>query len=344
MATSSQVTDDELLGLLGLASDSASVQTSLALLARGMQPELDPEDDEAFVDWVTVNEIGLEYGFEDEAYVRALDIDARHRCPLLLTQLYFYGDTANTMPFPYPLPFGLDFSDDRVAVRHKLVTFEALRRSYVRDAWWLPEFDLTIAYQPDSGRLESVLCHLPYTPWPVPEYEAELVAPFTPEAFNELFGERWSSALLRSRLAPLGYASALPVVRSEHSADLRMAHGIEFGFAPGKQVAAADRQFPRALALASVTFYGSRVYDAREWIGPMPMGLEFADSQSQIAGKIGHKPDERGDFDRTGFVMWHFEQFSLRAEYSNIENRLLRATIMAPGYWAASGAGRGSDT
>jgi len=331
---------DELLGLLGLAAESSRVQATLTQLARGMQPQLDPEDDDAFVDWVTVNEIGLEFGFEDEAYVRALDIDERRRSPLLLTQLYFYGDTPKTQPFPYALPFGLAFVDDRPTVHRKLAAHDALRRSYVRDAWRLPAFDLTIAYRADDGRLESVLCAVPYAPWPVRADEAALVAPFTPETLCTLFGARWSSASIRAQLEPLGYARALPDVRSEHSADLRMSHGIEFGFAPGTQVPAADLQFPRSLALASVTYYGPRVYDAREWIGPMPMGLAFDDSQAQIAAKMGRKPDDRRDFDRNGFALWHFQNYSLRTEYSNIENRLLRATLMAPGYWAATSEGR----
>lgn len=341
MTAPNTVTGDALLGLLGLSVNSAAVQTSLVQLARGIEPELDPEDIDAFVDWVTVNEIGLEFGFEDEAFVRALDIDARRQGPLLLTQLYFYGDTTNTMPFPYPLPFGLDFSDDRASVHHKLGAYEVLRRSYVRDAWFLPDFNMTIAYRVDIDRLESVLCYVPHSPWPLMEGERKLVAPFTPEAMTAFLGLRWSSATLRSELAPLGYLGALPDVRSEHSADLRMSHGIEFTFAPGCQVSVADPRFSRVLALASFTYYGPRVYDAREWVGQMPLNLAFRDSQSEIVAKIGRKPDERADFDRIGFVIWHFDTYSLRVEYSNIENRLLRATIMAPGYWAASGAGIG---
>jgi len=332
---------EALLALLGQAADSKPVQASLVDLARGMQPELPPDDDEAFVDWVTVNELGLEYGFEDEAYVRALEVDKRRRGPLLLTQLYFYGDTDHTMPFPYPLPFGLGFTDDRRAVHHKLAAHEALRRSFIRDAWRLPEYDLTIAYRQDDGHLESVLCYIPHAPWPVASDEPARMAPFTPGALCDLFGLRWSSAALRERLAPLGFADALADVRSEHAADLRMTHGIEFGFAPGEQVPGADPKYPRSLALCTVTYYGPRVYDARAWAGPMPLNLTFDDSQADIAGKLEHKPDERDDLDRTGFALWHLERYSLRAEYSNIQNRLLRVTLMAPGYWALSGGGTG---
>ena len=71
----------------------------------------------------------------------------------------------------------------------------------------------------------------------------------------------------------------------------------------------------------------------------MPLGLSFDDSQTRIVERVGREPDERRDFDRNGFVIWHFDQYSLRAEYSNIQNRLLRVTIMAPGYWAATTSG-----
>lgn len=331
---------DDLLEMLGLSSGVPSVQTALRQFAHGMQPELDRDDDQAFVDWVTVNEIGLEFGFEDEAYVRALDMGMRRQGPLLLTQLYFYGETPKTQAFPYPLPFGVSFADDRAAVHRKLAAYDHLRRTYVRDAWRLPDFDVTIAYRQADGRLESVLCYVPYTPWPTRDGESEVVASFTPNALSALFGARWSSTLLRSRLAPLGYANALPGARSEHTADLRFSYGITFGFAPGRKVPASDPEFPEVMALASVTYYGPRVYDAHAWVGPMPLGLSFDDSQARIVERVGREPDGRHDFDRNGYVIWHLERFSLRAEYSNVENRLLRATIMAPGYWAAN-IGRG---
>ena len=205
MESSSFINSDELIKLIGLCSNDVHVQESLSLLARGMQPELDPEDEETLVDWVTVNELGLEYGFEDEAYVRALDPDKRLKGPLLLSQLYFYGDTPTTKPFPYPLPFGLSFDDKAASVRRKLAEYETSRRSYIRDAWRLPKFNLTIAYRGEGGPLESVFCYLPYKAWPSLPGEAELLAPFTPEVFTSLFGLRWSNAVLRTKLEPLGF-------------------------------------------------------------------------------------------------------------------------------------------
>jgi hypothetical protein len=335
---------EALLNLLALNVDNVLIQAALHDLAHGMQPELALDnEDGAYVDWVTVYEIGLEFGFQDNAFVCALDPSLRHKSPPILTQLYFYGDTAKTRPFPYVLPFGLNFGDDRGAVRRKLTGPTHPCRAFIRDAWRLPTFDVTVGYRSDDGLLESVYCHVPYTNWPMPEGEAKLVAPFTPEVFSELFGQRWSSAYLRERLAPLGFHELLAQARSEHCADMRLTHGVEFGFGPGHEVAAADPMFPRSLALASVTYYAGRVLDAHEWAGPLPMRLAFVDSQFDIAAKIGRNPDARNDFDRTGTAVWHFERYSLRVEYSNIENRLMRVSLLAPGYWEASGGGGDED-
>ncbi len=46
----SAVNGDDLLGLLGLSADSASVQAALIQLAHRMEPELDPHDDTSYRD------------------------------------------------------------------------------------------------------------------------------------------------------------------------------------------------------------------------------------------------------------------------------------------------------
>jgi hypothetical protein len=325
-----------LIELLGQSVAAPEVQASLAKFARGMQPELDADDEDCLVDWVTVNEIGLEYGFEDAAYVQALEVNQRRNGELLLTQLYFYGDTPTTQPFPHPLPLGLSFEDDRPAVREKLAAHEGTRRSYLRDAWQLPNFNLTVAYAKNSGRLESVFCHVAPTPWSLAKGEAELAAAFNTEVFVGLFGRRWSHPTLRAQLAPLGFEDALRDVRSEHTAYLHVEHGIELGFAPSQDIAGADSKYPKSLALASVTFYASRVLDARAWQGPLPLDISFDDTFEALAAKLMRAPDERADENQTGFVLWHFKNYSLQIEYSSVENRLLKITMLAAGFWAAS--------
>lgn len=341
MSSVAGIDGDALIGLLGLDTEAPAAQETLARLARGMQPELDPDDAQSLIDWVTLNELGLEFGFEDAAYVGALDPDLRRKGRLLLSQVYFYGDTPKTMPFAGRLPFGLAFADDRQAVRAKLAAYEAARRSYLHDAWTLPAFDMTVAYAVERGTLESVYCHLPYRPWPETPEHLALLAPFEPEAFVPWFGKRWHDESLRERFAPLGFDDLLADVRLHHEAPMRMTHGLELGFTKSGKLPSADPRYPESLAFASVNFYSSRLLDAREWPGRLPCGLAFDDSQTDLVGKVGKPPAEKKDGLQHGVAIWHFDDFSLSVMYSNIENRVLRVTMMAPGYWAASGAGHG---
>jgi hypothetical protein len=329
------ISGDDLLTLLGRSVDDAAVQKSLGDFAHGMQPDRVFEDDELLVDWVTVNELGVEYGFEDEAFVKARDPRERNCGSVLLTQLYFYGDTPKTRAFPYSLPFGVGFHDERRSVRRKLGEYEATLRSYLRDAWRLPGFDVTVAYRGDSGMLESVFCHVPYTAWPPLLGEAARLSPFTPEVFVALFGLRWSSPILRSQLRSLGYEETLRQVRGEHSADLKF-RGLELVFAPSAQLVTADQQYSRSPALAGVTYYSSRELDARAWAGALPLGLSFTDCQADIRTKLGRKPAEISDQDRSGTLTWEFDEFTLIVMYSNIENRVLRITMLEPSFWRAA--------
>lgn len=333
MTPASAVTGDDLLLLLGRDVDDAAVQASLDQLARGMQPEVDANDDGAFVDWVTVNEIGLEYGFQDEAFVRAWDPERRGHTRLILTQLYFYGDTPRTRPFPWPLPFGLDFRDDRLAVQRKLAQIAGPCKTYIRDAWKLPDFDVTAAYRADTNLLESIYCHIPHDPWLPLRDEVSLAQAFPPNLFIGLFGLRWSDERLRTILAPLGYVEAMAGVRSEHMADLLSTHGLELAFAPSRELTMGDPRYPRSPALAVATFHASRDMDARAWAGELPCNLSFSDAQSDLVAKVGEAPDERIDSDRSGIVAWHLAAYSLVVVYSNVENRILRVSVMAPGYW-----------
>jgi hypothetical protein len=325
---------DTLLTFLGKDSDASEVQEALIVLARGMRPELDPLDEENYVDWVTVNEIGLEFGFLDEAFLKAKEEELRRNGPLVLSQLYFYGETPKTHLFPYALPLGLTFDDDRQQVRFKLAAQEDSRRSYIRDAWTFPQFGLTVAYREDTNRLESVFAYLPLEPWPT------VVAPdevdFPAARFVELFGLRWSDRRLHEALMVFELDRNIAEVRSIHEADLRFTHGVEFMFTEGAKLRRPDVVHPYSLAFGAVTYYAARETDAVEWPGPLPFGLTFSDSQPEILRKVGAAPysHEENQLERnlTGQAMWHFSDFDLAVKYSNIENRILRVTIMDPGY------------
>jgi hypothetical protein len=331
-------TAESFLALLGLKLDDPRVRASLDQFAHGMEPELDPEDDESFVDWVTVYELGLEYGFEDEAYLRALDPSERRRGPLILDQFFFYAETETMRAYPFALPFRLALGDDRATVRRKLAHHENVRRSYVRDFWALPGYNMAITYGAESRTIEIVNCYLPYAPWPEEPGPAQLAADYGIARLCRLFGLKWSSEKLRSELAPLGYDAVLPGVRSEHTADFRLEHGLELVFAPAQSIPAADQSAPMSLVVVGATFYSARHEDAREWAGELPLGLRFEDTPQQLRDKVGKKPAESDEEDLSGTVVWHFPEYTLNVLYSTLENRLVAITIFAPGFWSSTGA------
>jgi hypothetical protein len=192
---------------------------------------------------------------------------------------------------------------------------------------------VSLSYQEDGESLEKVLCYLPLAPWPPQAIDAAFYDRFTPAAFVDLFGLRWSSAELREKLEPLGFQQMLPEVRSEHSAELRRQFGLELNFASSEQLRRGDPQHPRSLGFAGVTFYASRELDAREWVGALPQGLQFADTQEQMFAKVGHEPVERAEEDFSGTVVWHLDQYALVVVHSLVENRLLRISLMDLGLW-----------
>ena len=66
------------------------------------------------------------------------------------------------------------------------------------------------------------------------------------------------------------------------------------------------------------------------------MRLSFDDTQLAMIKKVGRPPDDQEDEDFEGYALWHLPEFSLHVGYDNIENHLLRVTLMAPGYWDAN--------
>ncbi len=324
---------ESILSMIGLSADDPIIRDYLIKYVRGIAPELDPDDEENYVDWITINELGIEMGFEDEAFLKAWDYEKRRKGSIILSQVYFYSNTEKTLSFPFALPFNLKFLDTRKEVRKKLFEYEATRRSYIRDNWETPNFNITATYNKDTGNLESIFFHLPYTPWPSIESGLKTEYLLSPDQFVQMFGSRWHDHQFRDQLTFFDFTNKLADVKTEHAADYRFTYGFEMFFIEGNKIV-ADQHYPNTLIFAAVTFYAARELDSREWNGALPFGIKFGDTQLNLQAKIGIQPAEQFDDNLSGYAVWHFDKFSLNVLYSNIENRLLRITLMAPGYWS----------
>jgi hypothetical protein len=326
---------DKLLSLLGRVASDVEVQAALANVDVRAQPEIappeNPNDEPVWFDWLLSSPHGVEFGFVDEAYLLAHAPNLRGRGRLALSQLYFYGDHSGVSPYRGDLPFNLVLSDDQREVRRKLSAFDAVRRSYVRDVWDLPEYRLIVTYAAGASRISSVLCLLRPSPWPQAAPEPPLPRP---NQIVELFGHRRESPAFVTTFSPLGLqASGLGVDR-QRVADLRRTHGFELYFRPAG--AAGTDAAGTGMVFAAIKLYRDRDLDAHGYKGELPLDIRFDDPQNIIFDKIGRAPNWQKNADLQGFAVWHFPTVSLHLLYSNLENYLLRVTLMQHGFWELS--------
>lgn len=83
---------DQLTALLRRPSNDPAIEAAFLALRTRRRPTLDPEDRDAFLDWILVRRQGIELGFADEVYFRGEGKSKRRRknVPLLLHQVYLY--------------------------------------------------------------------------------------------------------------------------------------------------------------------------------------------------------------------------------------------------------------
>jgi hypothetical protein len=290
-------TGDELVALLGAESDDPRVVDALSAFAIRWPPQLDepedPDDPDWYV-WRPSSANGFEFGFQDEAHLRALDPGKRGASPLVLTSLAFYGEHEGVKPYRGDLPFGILLADSRPAVRAKLSGVEVAPRVHVRDVWDAAKHRIVVEHRAGIGALDSVLVKLRLDPWsplkqdPPPKYPTvdEIVA---------MFGQAWHSPDMRRVFFPLGLDACGPDVATHRYADLRAKCGLELYFF---RDAARDEENPiknKGAIFSAAKFYRARYQDARAWLGPLPCGLEFDIAYPEIVRRVGRLPDGGSD-------------------------------------------------
>lgn len=314
-----------------MSADESDVQRMLLNIAHGWQPELDQNDEFSFADWIRLEEVGLELGFEDEAFLLALDPSFRRESPPVLSQLYFYAETEQINTFAGELPFGLSFSNSRKSARELMEAQGGELRAYVRDCWVLQDYNVVIAYS-ISNTIESVFCYLRHAPWPPAGVDTQALGLFSFESIVPMFGERWSSDRLRTTLRPIGYDNKLPEVRIERTADFSDDWGVSLLFLESDAVPSASQELSESLCLAGVTYYASRYEDARQWPASLPHSLLFDDTPSDLIEKLG-EASERDEEVLSGSATWIMDAYSLHVVYSTLENRILSVMVLAPEVW-----------
>jgi hypothetical protein len=319
---------EDLIRLLGRPAPDPAIERTLDhfKIRRRPQVELDEDNVDAPLvqkqDWLKNRNAGIEFGFEDEATFKGDETLKPGKGPMLLTQLYFYGDHPEMRPYVDRLPFDLHVKDDRQKVRARLSQFESTRRSWVRDTWELPECRLTVTYAESGARISFLLCALRVPPSATLD---DITAVPALEDLLAVLGRPMDDEQLRKVVRPLGIDQYLQNRGSAVIALMREHYGLEMHFGGVRSMDAS--------AFTNLFLYRDREADARGWTGRLPQGLKFDDSPEVMFQKMGRPADVLTEADFDGYALWHFPDYSVQVHYSTMDNWILSLRILAPGVW-----------
>jgi hypothetical protein len=276
--------------------------------------------------WVKNSRAGIEFGFDDEAAWLGLDETEFGKRPLLLTQIYLWGQHDGVRPYQEPFPFGLQVSDDRATVRKKLEGLESTRHSHIRDTWDAPRFRMTVAFTEGERSIDFVVCMLREPPLPPLPYA---IAPVPAvDTLIELLGRPLGDPAVRRVFDPMRLQDQVEEIKDTSEADFRNPYGFALAFSAPVDPAGRDG---RDVVLSSVTLYDEREFDARAWPGELPYGIHFDDSPETAVRKLGRPPDRQDDSLFAGSAVWNESTFTLLLFYNTMENRIARVSLFAPG-------------
>ena len=299
-----------------LSEEVGRLWTRLNTLRRPKKPDF---EEGFYYDWVLVRPAGVELGFVDDAYHFGEDNFRWGHGELILVQAYFYSPFKDIKQYRGTLPQGLTFSDTRAQVREKLAAFEASRRSYRTDTWDVDGYRLTVTYTPDGNGIDRLLCRV----LPVPLATDGDVRPPALDALIPHFGTELSDPVWTSLWPAADMPERLAEAVEDSELDFLDVYGATLSFS-GEG---------RKSYLRSITLHRNRDRDSVGWQGRLPEGLSFEDSPQDLRDKMAVAHDAGSDAPDTGFALWHRPDYTLHVLYSNIDNRLIRVRLIAPGVW-----------
>jgi hypothetical protein len=307
----------EILALLGRSAGDPAVQSLFRALGTDRRPSLDRGEDGGYYDWLLLKWQGVELGFTDSAYHRAEDRIAWGSGELLLTQAYFYSALEGGQAFSGALPERLHFGADRWMCRRALEGFESTRHSHLSDTWDVHDCRLTVAYKNDL--LDRLICRV--LPAPMVGVGSPPATPSV-ESIVAAFGETLSSAAFETLWGVALDSAAREQARTDGQIDFTASLGATLGF--------SGHHTP---VFRSALLHRNRDFESVGWSGQLPNSLSFEDSPEILYSKMGDPAVKGVDSPLTGYAIWHCQDYSIHVLYSNVDNRLLRVKLLAPGTW-----------
>lgn len=309
----------DVVSFFGKSVYSEAIHEVFSKLNTLRRPCLSSDNPIPFHDWVLVRREGIELGFVDSEYQAGSESVRWGHGELLLTQAYFYAGFDDILAFKGALPYGLQFSDNRDDVRLKLATYDATRHSYRSDVWDVIGYRLTVTYVDDGTSIDRIACRALAAPIVrnSPLKYPEIVS------VTDAFGCTIRSAEFLLLWSDLPSTDDVQEADEESEIDWTQSYGATLHFVE-------SRSGP---VFRAITMYRNREMESVGWLGPLPQGLDFEDSPELLFKKIAITPVQQSDSILIGHAVWHFPDYTLHVLYSNVDNRLLRVKMIAPGTW-----------
>jgi hypothetical protein len=310
-----------------LSRPSTDVEVIKMLQAHGAKkyrPALDEDDSESMTDWFPVLDLGIEFGFKDEAYLKGWDPRLRRKEQLIFFEVIYYGQHPRMASFQGELPFELEWTDSRAATQKKMGRLQRPLRSYVRDVWESHGYRLVISYTLDESAIADVIVYIPDAPWQAVLDSVPQLPSLT--SITSLFGKSPYAQDFERIFRPFGVMYHLDELDIGHIIDVREEFGFELHFSESLLTASAGA----VRVLVGIMFYRERDMDARQWQGELPFGIEWGDAPPVILAKVDNVPTKQFEDNMSGSMSWHFTELSLHVMYSMLDNLPYRITLSQP--------------
>lgn len=309
---------------LGKPEDSEACVKLFRSYGYPTAPYAEPDEPNPVKFWLPIRQLGLEIGFTDKKYHLA---DPVVEGGLLCTTVYFYNWPGSDIAvFKGDLPLGLNFEMSRHEVRQHLSKQLAPPATYERDVFlWLSRL-LIVSYHPDQRSISDVIVRLPDHHYPVPNIRLPNLA-----VIQSLFGLSPRDPSFVSEFLALDIEDRLEDLRNERSISFVDKAGIEMVFSWARLL-----DIPRRSG--GLVFSGFRMFAPREqesvgWSGELPKGLKFSSSPHEVLSAFERPPEEANEDDQSGYFLWKSSHSTVHIRFNKVENRILRVSVYAPGYW-----------
>ena len=307
------------ISILGKSIDSDEMNALFDELETMHRPVFNKNDDEQDVyEWILVKRKGIELGFVDKNYYLGLPDYTWYQDGCLLAQVYFYHSFEGVANCVYPLPFNIDWKDNREQVIDKMQAFSDSHKASFTDTWEIDNILLTINYDEKSNLVNRAVCQLNLPPLIPPEAiippDFIILAKYLVENIDTpSFINLWQGYLEDSMISSAYESDQI---------DLTSSYGIKLN----------TSSQTGELLLHSIRFYANREEDSVGWQGKLPFGIEFSDSPNQLFEKINYAPREKKDDIVDGYAVWDFDNYTLHVLYSNFTNKIQCVTVMSPSF------------